>query len=126
MPMLRTRLLGQASARLFSSLLLLVLSLAPCVAYAAPGDLDPSFGIGGKVTTDFGLGGQASAVAVQADRKIVTAGVFENPVNGRLEIGLVRYNYDGTLDTAFGTAGRRPAGVSGYPQFPKASLGVQH
>src|SRR2546422_9635044 len=72
MPMLRTRLLGQAFARPFLPLLV-VLSLAPCVAHAAPGDLDPSFGGGGKVTTDFGVVAQASGVAVQADGKIVAA-----------------------------------------------------
>src|SRR5437870_1218100 len=106
MPMIRTRLLGQAFARLFLPLLL-VLSLAPCVASAAPGDLDPSFGIGGKVTTDFGVLGQATAVAVQADGKIVAAGTFvADPLGGRDRIGLVRYNADGSLDTGFGTGGR--------------------
>ena len=44
---------------------------------AAPGDLDPTFGTGGKVTTDFfGNRDQAFDVAVQADGKIVAAGTI--------------------------------------------------
>jgi len=40
-------------------------------AYAAPGDLDATFGTGGKVTTDFGGFEQANAAALQADGKII-------------------------------------------------------
>src|SRR5262250_1487837 len=40
----------------------------------AAGDLDPSFGNGGKVTTDFsGFGDFGSAIAIQSDGKIVVA-----------------------------------------------------
>ena len=41
------------------------------------GDLDPTFGVGGKVLTDFGAGASAlgaSAVAIQPDGKIVVVG----------------------------------------------------
>ena len=41
---------------------------------AAPGDLDMSFGTGGKVITGFDVGAAASAIAVQPDRKLVVAG----------------------------------------------------
>jgi uncharacterized delta-60 repeat protein len=68
---------------------LLVLNRA-APAWAAPGDLDPTFGIGGVVATDFGAG----QVAIQRDGKIVAAGG-----------GLARYNADGTLDPTFGTGG---------------------
>src|SRR5437868_2064599 len=45
-------------------------------AQAAPGSLDPTFGIGGKVTTNFaGNTAGANAVAIQGDCKIVTAGL---------------------------------------------------
>ena len=44
-------------------------------AQAAPGNLDPSFGIGGRVVTPIGNGDEgASAVAIQTDGKIVAAG----------------------------------------------------
>ena len=66
------------------------------VAQAAIGDLDPTFGAGGKVTTFVGSSNNfANAVAVQSDGKILVAGV---PL-------LTRYNSDGTLDTSFGTNG---------------------
>ncbi len=38
------------------------------------GDLDPTFGGDGKVTTNFGSGEEVRAVAIQADGKIVAAG----------------------------------------------------
>ena len=66
------------------------------VAQAAIGDLDPTFGAGGKVTTFVGGSNSfANAVAVQPDGKIVVTGI---PI-------LVRYNSDGTLDTTFGING---------------------
>ena len=51
-------------------------SFAPATpAAAAPGDLDSTFGSGGKVTTPIGSGSAvANGVAVQADGKLVAAG----------------------------------------------------
>ena len=44
---------------------------------AAPGDLDPTFGVGGKVTTDFGGNDDRSfALVLQPDGKLVAAGCF--------------------------------------------------
>src|SRR2546430_14481232 len=63
---------GDALLALLSALLLVV-SFAQS-ADAGPGDLDPSFGTGGRVLTDFGGGDRAWAVALQADGKIVVAG----------------------------------------------------
>jgi uncharacterized delta-60 repeat protein len=63
--------------------------------YDEDGTLDASFGEDGRVTTD--IGGGASAVALQADGKIVVAG-------GGFD--LVRYNADGTLDSTFGDGGK--------------------
>ncbi len=75
------------------------------------GSLDSTFGGTGIVTTSFAPWGIdydafAYAVAIQGDGKIVTAGyrygfnyIFRNT------IALVRYNSDGSLDTAFGTYG---------------------
>jgi len=72
----------------------------PSYLQATPGDLDPTFGTGGKVTTDFGGGtDQAFAVALQPDGKIVAAGQANN------DFALARYNPDGSLDNSFGTAG---------------------
>ena len=83
------------------------------IANATPGDLDPTFGAGGKVTTDFAIGGssddQANAMAIQPDGKMVVAGtsffVAPGPAPGR-DVVLSRYNPDGSLDTSFGTGGK--------------------
>jgi uncharacterized delta-60 repeat protein len=78
--------------------------------YNADGTLDTSFGIGGKVTTDF-VGqffsgdDQANALIVQADGKLVAAGTTDIPGEGT-SFALARYNPDGTLDTSFGADGK--------------------
>ena len=68
--------------------------------HAAPGDLDLSFGGGGKVTTAIGTGGDFGySVIQQADGKLVVAGSSWNGSNA--DVALVRYNADGPLDTGF-------------------------
>src|SRR5690349_6539803 len=79
------------------------------------GDLDPTFGTGGRVLAGFrdSLEDTPSAVVRQPDGKYVVAGVSEaypRPMSG-LEgvpvsgVSLVRYNADGSLDASFGTGG---------------------
>ncbi len=68
------------------------------------GELDPTFGIGGLVTTDFsGESDLAWSVAVQADGKIVAAGYSDQ--GGDRDFALARYNTDGSPDTTFGGDG---------------------
>ncbi|MBI3456793.1 MAG: hypothetical protein HY002_13540 [Candidatus Rokubacteria bacterium] len=84
--------------------LLLAGSIAlPGQLHAAAGDLDPTFGTGGKVTTDFGGTDSARALALQPDGKIVVAGFTE--FSGQ-DFALARYNPDGTLDLGFGSGGK--------------------
>jgi uncharacterized delta-60 repeat protein len=64
--------------------------------YNANGGLDPAFGTGGLVTTDFGSTDQAFAVALQPDGKIVTAGRRGS------DVIVARYNANGTPDALFG------------------------
>src|SRR5688500_9119596 len=66
---------------------------------ATAGDLDLSFGIGGVATATSNPSAYASAVAVQADGKIVAAGPDGNLLR------VARFNPDGSLDSGFGTAG---------------------
>ena len=69
--------------------------------YNPNGGLDPTFGTGGLVTTDFGSTDQAFAVALQGDGKIVTAGRRGS------DVIVARYNADGSVDSSFGsTTGR--------------------
>jgi len=75
------------------------------IAHAAAGDLDPSFGTGGKVTTDFGaINADGRSVVVQGDGKIVVAGF--SGCCGSNDFALVRYATDGSLDPSFGTGGK--------------------
>lgn len=73
------------------------------LALAAPGDLDPTFGNGGRVSVI--LGGrqvQINSVVQQADGKIVLAGMIGGfDFIDSTQLLLVRLNPDGTLDTTF-------------------------
>ncbi|MFK4624025.1 putative delta-60 repeat protein [Bradyrhizobium diazoefficiens] len=77
--------------------------------YLADGSLDPTFGSGGIVTTDFGspagVGETATSVKVQTDGKIVVGGLSALSDNESV-FALARYNSDGTLDSSFGTNGK--------------------
>src|SRR5438034_273599 len=74
----------------------------PLAACANPGDLDPSFGTGGKVTTPSGSNGYINALVLQPDGKLVAAG---STSTGSWAFALVRYTADGSLDGSFGTGG---------------------
>jgi uncharacterized delta-60 repeat protein len=77
-------------------------------APAAPGDLDPTFGVAGLVTTDFsGTEDQSTGSAVQADGRIVAVGsTLLAGQFGAKDFALARYLHDGSLDPGFGTGGR--------------------
>jgi uncharacterized delta-60 repeat protein len=68
--------------------------------YLPDGSLDPSFGTGGKVTTDFGSTDSASGLAVGPGEKVTLAG------SSGSDFALARYNDDGSLDASFGSGGR--------------------
>lgn len=81
--------------------------------YNSDGSLDSSFGVEGKVETNFvdsPFGDSldyASSVAIQTDGKIVVAGTTEITWNSLLQnFAIARYNPDGSLDTSFGTGGK--------------------
>ncbi len=63
------------------------------------GNLDTTFGTGGKTITDIGGYDVANSVAVQSDGKVILAG------RGQQKFILVRYTVDGTLDDSFGSDG---------------------
>lgn len=84
----------------------LAISLSPIPSLlAAPGDLDTSFGTGGKVTTTVTSDAQGinHAIAQHSDGKIIMVG-------GKDLSTLIRYNVDGSLDTSFGTDGKVDVG----------------
>jgi uncharacterized delta-60 repeat protein len=74
--------------------------------YRPDGTLDTSFGDRGRVITDIagGAGDSATALAVQADGKLVAAGLTSGPAGQ--DFVLVRYRPNGTVDPSFGNHGR--------------------
>ena len=92
--------------------------------YDANGNLDASFGSGGKVITDFfGKNDAALSLLLQVDGKIVAGGLALPAGFGTDQYALARYNPDGSLDTGFGADGRTTlAFSSGYQRRPVAAL----
>jgi len=83
---------------------LVVASAVPSAA--AAGGLDPSFGTGGTVVTEFPSSySGARAVAVQADGGIVAAGFAHTNDSILSDFALTRYDARGVLDATFGTGG---------------------
>ena len=83
------------------------------------GDLDPSFGDGGKVLTDLGTSyDRLQNVAVQADDKIVVLGTSEG------KFTLTRYEIDGTLDNSFGNKGTAITSISYDSRYDKSEVVV--
>jgi uncharacterized delta-60 repeat protein len=74
------------------------------IRYNGNGSLDTTFGAGGVVTTQVGLHSGARAVALQPDGKIVASG-SSSGVGNSGDFAVVRYNANGSLDTAFGGDG---------------------
>jgi uncharacterized delta-60 repeat protein len=74
-------------------------------AQAAIGDLDPTFGVGGKVTTHFGSLDVATDLVIQPDGKIVAAG-YGVGAGPEVDFAVARYNPDGSLDPTFGSGGK--------------------
>jgi uncharacterized delta-60 repeat protein len=81
-------------------------------AIAAGGDLDPSFGTDGRVTTSFPGGSLGNAVAIQPDQKIVAVGAAPGPL-GNGAFAVARYETDGTLDPTFSADGRLTTVIGG-------------
>ncbi len=106
--------------------ILLIFAFAvPCLAN--PGDLDTSFGTGGKVltrfpaqTTTFRPRSGIAAIAIQPDGKIVGAGyafISPNGVANAPAFGLTRYTASGSIDNSFGDEGKVTTYFFGYEQI---------
>src|SRR5262245_24783792 len=78
-----------------------LLALLSSVAMAAPGDLDLTFGSGGKVLTSLGgTDDRGYCVTMQSDGKIVVAGHSDS------DIAVARFTSTGSLDASFGSGGK--------------------
>jgi uncharacterized delta-60 repeat protein len=90
--------------------LLAALVVAPTPARgvgAHEGDFDDGFAQDGRVRASFVSNGndEGRAVAVAPGGKIVVAGMTYNAAHDGYDMGVVRYNSDGTLDTTFNHSG---------------------
>ena len=77
-------------------------------ALAAPGDLDPSFGSGGRVVFELGDATVSpSDMLLQPDGKIVTLAATPSRLQQetRRDMLIARFNSDGSLDTSFNRIG---------------------
>jgi uncharacterized delta-60 repeat protein len=96
------------------------------VRYTSAGQLDPGFGAGGIVTTDFGSPDsgitraldRAGALVLQPDGKLVLAGFTHSEQQA---FAAARYNPDGSLDSGFGRGGKVLV-VASEPQVASVAL----
>jgi uncharacterized delta-60 repeat protein len=78
------------------------------VRYLSNGTIDTTFGVGGKVQTDFGDQNfdRARSAALQADGRIVAAGFAISQNGGVQNFAVARYTSNGILDTSFSGDGK--------------------
>jgi uncharacterized delta-60 repeat protein len=97
--------------RVAGGLVLLLIALAaPQAATAAPGDLDPSFDVDGRVTTSSGFDSSGGA-ALDPSGKVVVGGHALTETGG-FDLGALRYNPDGSLDTSFSDDGVQTTAIA--------------
>ena len=85
--------------------------------FTSAGQPDNAFSLDGKVTYDFyGLDNNGHGIAVQYDRKVILTGTATSSAGVR-DFAAVRLNYDGTVDTGFGTAGRAVTDLGGNSEY---------
>lgn len=94
------KLYARDSVRLLLGLTISVLgALFALAAFAAAGDLDPTFDNDGMVITSFGNDSAGYDMILQPDGKIIVVG-------GNGDFALARYNSDGSLDNTFSSDGK--------------------
>src|SRR4051794_34623936 len=79
--------------------------------YDPSGNLDPSFGSGGEVTSTFAERyAAAHALAVDFGGRLVVAGSVGSGAPGESQFAVARYKPDGSLDPSFGSGGEVTTG----------------
>ena len=97
--------------RVISTLVLTFLALLffdATTITAAPGDLDLTFGVGGRIYPPSGSQtpfSEGNDLVIQPDQKILVSASHFNHSNGRFELLVSRYLPNGNLDPTFGVGG---------------------
>lgn len=96
------------------------------VRYAEDGSPDASFGDAGRVVTVLGdpfssYQEEVSGLVEQADGKLVAVGLCVD-ADGNLELVLVRYQSDGSVDSSFGSSGIVRSTMTAYYFAPDLAL----
>jgi len=108
-----TRLRWAGAPGVLAATVIFAVTMVAAPAGALPGDVDPTFGAGGQVTTDFGgTYDWAYATAVQPDRRILAGGVSN--AHGTYDFALARYTSAGHLDPTFGDHGLVTTDFGGF------------
>ena len=93
------------------------------IRYTSSGNLDNTFGIGGKVITPIGNNSESAySIAIQPDGKIILAGRSSNANLYDFRFALVRYNSDGSLDNTFGTGGKVTTAIGAFSEGYSVTL----
>jgi uncharacterized delta-60 repeat protein len=119
---LRSRLSGPFGLVLLATAWL---AIAPAAAYAAAGDLDPTFSGDGKTRTDFaGRNDDIQGIALQADGKVVGGGTARSGA-GHGNFGLARYRTNGGLDPTFSGDGKTMTDIGDQSEDVGEALALQ-
>lgn len=102
------------SRTVLAALSVAALLFLPNAARAAEGDLDPSFGTGGKVSTPIPPGAYANAVTVDHQGRVVAAGWSGSYPN--FAIAVARYTPSGALDSTFNGTGTVTTPIGTFAQ----------
>jgi uncharacterized delta-60 repeat protein len=91
----------------------LVVLVWPAMAWAAPGDLDTSYGQGGLASADFGLvagtvndNASGNTLVVQPDGKVIVVGTGIDQFAQTTDLVTARFTTAGGLDPSWGTGGK--------------------
>ena len=88
--------------------------------YNSNGDLDPTFGDGGIVTTDINGRRGKMDMAIQNDGKIILVGPSE--VENSHHFTILRFNTNGSLDKSFGNKGVTKTIIGDYSEAESVAL----
>jgi len=87
---------------------IIIITLFSAAAFAQVGELDNTFGTGGKLQNDFPdatYSGSINAMAIAPDGKILIAGSADVSGAFSRKWFISRYNIDGSIDNSFGVGG---------------------